>query len=87
MEEQNASSNISDKSAQMIVKIFDLVMGRVFRSIYLGLDDEGSKEMERVFLSENDKEKEEFIKKYMPNFEELFNEEATKIAQEIKSKI
>jgi hypothetical protein len=62
-------------------------MGRVFKRVYLELDKADKKKMEEVFSSDDDKIKEEFIKKYIPNFEELFKEEAEKIGKEIQAQI
>jgi hypothetical protein len=79
-------TNTPSKSV-MEAKIFDLVMGRVFKRVYLELDKADKKKMEEVFSSDDDKIKEEFIKKYIPNFEELFKEEAEKIGKEIQAQI
>lgn len=69
------------------LRIFDLVIGRVFKSIYLSLDKKGKENMEKVFLSADNKEKIKFIKKYIPNSKKLFKEESKKIEEEIKSEI
>ncbi len=78
---------MSDSAQKSAAKIFDLVMGRVFKSVYLKLNEDDKKKMEKVFLSGSDNEKEKFIKKYMPNFEEIFSQEVKKIGQEIESKM
>jgi hypothetical protein len=68
-------------------RIFDLAIGRVFRGAYATFDKTGKENMDKTFLSDADKEKEKFIKKYMPNFKKLFKEEVKKIEAKIKAEI
>lgn len=77
-------NNLSEYQKDLGLRVFDLVIGGVFKRIYLSLDEKGKENMEKVFLSDNDKEKEKFIKKQMPNFKKLFKAEAEKIEKEIK---
>ena len=79
--------NLSAMDTDLNSRIFDLIIGRVFKRIYLTLDKKGREKMERVFLSGDNKKKGEIIKKYMPNFKILFKEEAKKIKDEIKAEI
>ena len=78
--------SLSEMEADFNLRIFDLVIGRIFKKTYLKLDAKGRKNMERVFLSGDKKEKEKIIKK-TPNFKILFKEEAEKIKKEIKTEI
>lgn len=89
---KKAASNkfLKELSAEQInlsSRIFDLVIGRVLKRAYLNLNEAERKDMESVFLSDNDKEKEKFIKKYIPNFKKLFEEAAKKIEEEIKVEV
>ena len=68
-------------------KIFNLVVGRVFKTVYLNFDEKGRKYMEGIFLFGGDEEKEKFVKAYIPNFEKLFEVEAIKIEEELKTEI
>lgn len=68
-------------------RIFNITLERVFEKIYIGLDSESKKEMERIIPSGNEKEKGEFIKKHVPNFEEIFQEELIKVSEEILEEI
>jgi hypothetical protein len=79
--------NLSDYQRALSLRIFDLVIGRVFKRVHLSLDTDGQKKIEQIFNSENNQEKEEFIKEYIPNFSELFEEETKKIEEEINSEI
>ena len=69
------------------LRLSDLIIGRIFKKAYSNFDETAKKELEETFLSENIIKKEEFIKKYIPNFEELFAEELKKIEEEIKEEI
>ena len=83
--------NLSAEQTNLNLRIFDLVIGRVLKRVYLSLDGKGRENMEKIFLSGPEgypeKEKEKFIKKYIPNFKKLFEEEAKKIEEEIKAEI
>lgn len=68
-------------------KIFDLIINRIFEKAYSGLDEDKKKEMDGIFISADNKEKKKFIKKYIPNLEKLFKQEAKKIEEEIKLEI
>lgn len=78
---------MSGAEADLNLRVFNLVIGRVLKSAYLNLEEKDKKDMEQVFLSDDDKQKEQFIKKHMPNFKKLFEKEAKKIEGEIKSEI
>ena len=68
-------------------RMFDLVIGRVLKKTYINLDTKGKENMEKVFLSDNDKAKEDFIKKNIPNFKKVFEEETDKVTEEIEVEI
>ena len=78
---------LSEYQASLTPRIFDLVIGRVFKRIYLGFDEAGRKAMAKIFSGDSDEKKEEFIKKHIPNFKKLFKEQAEKIEAEIKEEI
>jgi hypothetical protein len=87
MADNNLLNNLSEEDKNTGLKIFDLIFSRVLKSVYLNLSQDQRKNMENIFLSENDKEKEDFIKKHIPNFKVLFDKEAKKIEVEIKDEI
>ena len=65
------------------MKIFNLVVGRVLERVHDSLNQEEMESMENIFLSVDDKEKERFMKKNIPNFKELFKEETKKVNKEL----
>ena len=79
--------DLSEDQKKLGSRIFDLVIGRVLKNIHAGLDEIGKANMEKVFLSEDEKAEGEFIRKNAPNFKELFEEEAKKINGEIAEEI
>ena len=91
MASNKPSIELSEYQRILNSRIFDLVISRVLRAAYLNLDEENRANAKKIFLSEPegypDKEKENFIKKYIPNFKKLFEQEAKKIENEIKAEI
>lgn len=79
--------NLSPEQQKLSSRFFDLAIGRVLKRAYHGLDVGGKENMKKVFLSDNDKDKEIFIKKYIPSFKKMFKEESDKIREEIKEEI
>jgi len=68
-------------------RIFDLVIGRILKKIYLGLDGKEKEGAVKTFLFNDNKKREAFVKKYIPNFKKLFEEETKKIEEEIEAEI
>jgi len=87
MTKNNVLKNLTPEEADLNEKIFDLILGRVFKKAYLDLDQDERTNMEKVFDSDDEKEKEEFIKKYVLNFKDIFKIEAKNIEEEIKTEI
>jgi len=87
MASQKPLEELSEYQSSLTPRIFDLVIGRVFKRIYLGFDEAGRKAMAKIFSGDSDEKKEEFIKKHIPNFKKLFKEQAEKIEAEIKEEI
>jgi len=83
----NFLQNLTPVQKKLNSRIYTLVAGRVFKSVYLNFDEQGKKYMEGIFLFGGDEEKEKFVKDYIPNFEKLFEVEAIKIEEELKSEI
>jgi DNA repair exonuclease SbcCD ATPase subunit len=88
MEFDNFLKNQTEEQKQLSSRIFDLVVKRVLKKIYLRFSEEERVEMEKVFsLDGSESEKENFIKKYMFDFDEIFETEAQKIEEYLKLKI
>lgn len=79
--------NLTEEQKNLGSRIFNLVIGRVLKNVYLNLDENSRGNMEKTFLSDETEEKSEFIKKYIPNLEKLLKETAEKIEEEIKEEI
>jgi len=80
---QNILEKLSPAQSDISKRIYELVLGRVLKRVYLGLGDNSKKEMEKVFLSNEDNLKEQFLKDNISDFESVFKEELEKINQEI----
>jgi hypothetical protein len=78
---------LSPDQKDLSLRIFNLVLGKVLREAYSGFDEETKKEMEKVFDSENDGEKDGFLKKNIPDFKKRFEEEMKKTEDGIKAEI
>jgi len=87
MEFDQFLKNLSSGQKKIGGKIFDLVVGRVFKRAYLGFDQKGKEEMEKVFSSGSNEEKDKFVQDYVPDFAKIFEEEVLKIDEEIKAEI
>jgi len=84
---QKQLKKLSKQQIDFGLRIFDLIITRVLKRAYLNLDENARKDIEKAFVSGSDEEKEGAVKKYIPNFEKLFEEEAKKIEEELKLEI
>jgi hypothetical protein len=78
---------LSEEQQSLGLKIFDLILDRVLRNIYYNFDESHKADMDKVFSSGSEKEKKDFIKKYIPDFDKIFKEDAKKIGEELKIEI
>lgn len=81
------SSKKNKTSKKIISRMNSLILERMLKNIYSTFDELGKKEMTNIFFSRNKKAKEKFVKKYLPNFKNIFNTEAEKLKKEIKKEI
>jgi len=79
--------NLTEKQMEFSLRIFDLIIARILKKVHSTLDESSKKILEAAFASGTEKEKDEAVKKYIPNFKKLFEEEAKKIEEEIKEEI
>lgn len=87
MTNNNFLDNLSVEDSDLNSRIINLILGRVFKKVYVSLDEESRKQMENVFCSGSEEEKQAFIKNSIPNLKTLFKEEGKNIEQEIKEEI
>jgi hypothetical protein len=78
---------LSEDQKSLSLRIFDLVIGRVLKTAYSKMDEAQQKGMEEVFFSDDDTAKEYFVEKNIPDFKELFTEQAKIIEEELKLEI
>jgi hypothetical protein len=79
--------DLPEEQQKLGLKIFDLVLDRVLRKIYYNFNESNKADMDKIFSSGGEKEKKDFIKKYIPDFDKIFKEEAGKIEEELKIEI
>jgi len=87
MKKTNFSDIFSKIDEELIGRVYDLVLKRVIRKTYLKQDKKSQEEMSRVFSSGSSEEKEELIRKYFPNFNEVFFEEFQNFLKELQEKL
>jgi hypothetical protein len=69
-------------------KILDLALGRAIKVAYASLSDGQQSQMQKLFSQDSsDKDKEDFFKNNVANFEEILKTEAQKLQQEIFEEI
>lgn len=78
---------LSPDQTELALRIFDLVITKVLKKAYVNFNEETKENMNIVFESDNDRDKEDFIKKHIPNFKEQFKEEIKNIEHNIKIEI
>jgi len=75
---------ISEEEADLSLRIFNLIIGRVLKRIYLDFDEKVDESIKEIL---NNRKNVGLAKKYMPDFKKIFDEEAVKIEKEIKDEI
>ncbi|GEM_PF-1522103 len=86
-DKKNPLENLTEEQKALGLRIFDLLLAKALRKIYSNLDEKTREDMDKVFSSGSDKEKDDFIKKNIQKFKKNFKEEAKKIEEELKKKI
>lgn len=67
----------------MLSEIGSAVLGNVASAVFLRLSDEQKNEFKKVFEQNDDNLKYEFFKKNVPDFDEIFIEEAKKATSKL----
>lgn len=81
------SNSNSKKEQGVVIKIFDLLLERVLKKLYSGLDAQNKKLMSETMLSGNEKKKNQFFKNNFSVIDTIFKQEIEKIVEEIKEKV
>jgi len=87
MKKTNFNDIFSKIDKDLIGRVYDLVLKRVIRKTYLKQDKKSQQEMSKIFSSGPSQEKEELIRKYFPNFNEVFFEEFQNFLKELQEKL
>lgn len=64
--------------------LYDVILERALYRAYQNLNEEKKSLMTEIFSSDNERAKENFLKEYLANLDEIFLEETKKIFEEIK---
>jgi hypothetical protein len=73
-----------DEKSALLVKMMNLVQARSLEKVMDLLDEAAKKELEeKVLLDDPEESMEEFLQKYVPNFGEIFEDEAKKLRMEM----
>ena len=87
MESDNFLENLTLEQTELSSRIFSLIIGRVLKRAYLGFNEQIKKEMDEVFMTGTEEEKTDFMEKKIPDFKNIFDEEAKKIEEALKLEI
>jgi exonuclease VII small subunit len=87
MADNNFFKNLSTQQTDLSLRIFNLALGRVLIRACMGFNEDAKKDMKKVFDSDDDEKKENFIAENMPDFKKLLKEELKKIENDIKNEI
>lgn len=64
--------------------LYDVILERALYRAYQNLDEEKKSLMAEIFSSDNDRAKENFLKEYLSNLDQLILEETKKVLEEIR---
>jgi hypothetical protein len=82
--QQNFLNNFPPKIKNTVSQLYDTILERSLMRAYKNLDDEKKAMMAKIFNSDNEKEKNNFLHNYLGNLQDIMMEEAKKIVIEIK---
>ena len=84
MATKNQLEKIPEKHVDLSLRIFNLIIGRVLKRVYLDFDEKIDENIKEIL---NDGKNAKLAKNYMLDFKKVFDEEAIKIGKEIKDEI
>ena len=85
--QQNFLNNFPPEIKNTVSKLYDTILERSLMRAYKNLDDEKKTMMAKIFNSDNEEEKNNFLHNYLENLQDIMMEEAKKITEEIKQTI
>jgi hypothetical protein len=84
MTSKNVPENLTQTQIDLNSRIFDLILGRALKRVYLEFDEKTKQSVKELTTLSKGKKP---TKKYMPDLKALFEQEAQNIEKEIKEKI
>lgn len=82
--QQNFLNNLPPEMKSTVSQLYDTVLERSLMRAYKNLDNEKKAMMAKIFNSDNEEEKNNFLRDYLGNLQDIMMEEAKKIVTEIK---
>jgi len=82
--QQNFLNNFPPQIKKTVSQLYDTILERSLMRAYKNLDDEKKVMMAKIFNSDNDEEKNNFLHNYLGNLQDIMMEETKKIVTEIK---
>ena len=82
--QQNFLNNLPPEMKSTVSQLYDTILERSLMRAYKNLDNEKKAMMAKIFNSDNEKEKDNFLHDYLGNLQDIMMEETKKIVTEIK---
>lgn len=82
--QQNFLNNLPPEMKNTVSQLYDTILERSLMRAYKNLDDEKKAMMAKIFNSDDEEEKDNFLHDYLGNLQDIMTEEAKKIVIEIK---
>lgn len=82
--QQNFLNSFPLEIRETVSELYDTILERSLMRAYKNLGDEKKAMMAKIFNSDNDEEKNNFLQDYIGNLQDIMAEEAKKIVEEIK---
>jgi len=82
--QQNFLNSFPPEIRDTVSELYDTILERSLMRAYKNLGDEKKAMMAKIFNSDNDEEKNNFLQDYIGNLQDIMAEEAKKIVEEIK---
>ena len=82
--QQKFLNNLPPGMKSTVSQLYDTILERSLTRAYKNLDDEKKAMMAKIFNSDNDQEKNNFLHNYLGNLQDIMMEESKKIVADIK---
>ena len=83
--QQNFLNNFPPEIKKTVSQLYDMILERSLIRTYKNLEDEKKGMMAKIFNSDNENEKNNFLHDYLGDLHNIMMEEAKKIVVEIKN--